>query len=125
MFENENETNGLLNGIENTVDNDVNNINDNNNKRNNNITRMLNGAIKTGNDIQEIGNNNIIDLEGQREHIIRLKKVNIGIQLKLYKNNGILNRMFVNSKKYKCISLAIILFIIISLIILIYLMFHN
>ena len=75
MFENENETNGLLNGIENTIDNDVDNINDNNNKRNDNITRLLNGAIKTGNDTQEIGNNIIIDLEDQREHIIRLRKV--------------------------------------------------
>ena len=117
MFENEDETNRLINDMKNTVND--------NNERNNNITRKLNDAIKTENDTQEIRNNIIIDLEDQREHIIRLRKVNIGIQLKLYKNNGILNRMFVNSKKNKCISLAIILLIIILIIIIIYLSVNN
>ena len=92
---------------------------------NTHINAMLEDAIKTAQDTEIVGRSIIINLDGQREQIIRMRKTNQNINTHISKSNGILTRMLSASTKNKCIGISIILITIFLIIIIVYMKINN
>ena len=92
---------------------------------NTHINAMLEDAIKTAQDTEIVGRSIIINLDGQKEQIIRMRKTNENINNHITKSNGILTRMLSASTKNKCIGISIILITIFLIIIIVYMKINN
>ena len=92
---------------------------------NTHINAMLEDAIKTAQDTEIVGRSIIINLDGQREQIIRMRKTNQNINTHISKSNGILTRMLSASTKNKYIGISIILITIFLIIIIVYMKINN
>ena len=96
-----------------------------NNKCHTHINAMLEDAIKSAQDTEIVGRSIIINLDGQREQIIRMRKTNQNINTHISKSNGILTRMLSASSRAKFIGILIILITIFLIIIIVYMKINN
>lgn len=92
---------------------------------NTHINAMLEDAIKTAQDTEIVGRSIIINLDGQKEQIIRMRKTNENINNHITKSNGLLTRMLSASSRAKFIGSLIILITIFLIIIIIYMKINN
>lgn len=96
-----------------------------NHKCNIHINAMLEDAIKTAQDTEIVGRTIIMNLDGQKEQIIRMRKTNENINNHITKSNGLLTRMLSASSRTKFIGSLIILITIFLIIIIIYMKINN
>ena len=92
---------------------------------NTHINAMLEDAIKNAQDTEIVGRSIIINLDGQKEQIIRMQKTNQNINTHITKSNGILTRMLSASSRAKFIGILIILITIFLIIIIVYMKINN